>query len=575
MSIDFSALKPKLNDWFSPNLEYRGEGKATFSKPPGDVSGSVIIHCNENGEVSIVMHPQSYEAEPELMNHKEAGLTMLLDGSRPESKGEGKGIKWSVGLDRNTCTSLEISVAEPQPGKLTFVGDIFYQNPIFPNTDNPLTIRFSPIGYGARYEYVVEDAGPAKYWIIPLSNFTGNFEKRSQSRNSHPLRIFITPEISDGLSQEEVAQAHYVAHSKNDLIIFDFNGKPGFIEGLPDYRERKERLLAKQERHLITAVMVGEVGDKSIEFNEMGNWFPFGFLPLLGFLTGSEVGLPWIEFRDENCNLVKRVHARWKNPAFLQGDPVVNDYWHSASGHLLSKYSDDAHLSEADRNCLLKVLGQLAQTANNDRDVDVMETSSYIFRAFDTLYKHYQPTLHSNKPAPFDRINSALTIDIKKILETAKNELSTLNSRVANAEERQALQTIMDRVGSAGSNYDGNFGYRLEALLKHEDFVLYDSQVLENHYTSNPIRYQNRTWLDDVSRLRNAFAHDGVFKFSSHEEAQHIICTIRHLHDILIRIVFKLLDYNGNYLPRTLNHNHVEAVDWVKPNFGGTKLGYK
>src|SRR2546425_6024735 len=39
------------------------------------------------------------------------------------------------------------------------------------------------------------------------------------------------------------------------------------------------------------------------------SWFPFDILSALSFASGSEVGFPWIEIRDEEGALIRRLHG--------------------------------------------------------------------------------------------------------------------------------------------------------------------------------------------------------------------------------------------------------------------------
>ena len=82
--------------------------------------------------------------------------------------------------------------------------------------------------------------------------------------------------------------------------------------------------------------MIGEVGNSSIEFTNLDTWFPFEFLLLLGIATGSEIGAPWIEFRDATGKLVRRLHVGLGNPVFLRGHAAIPGLAApDATGHLL------------------------------------------------------------------------------------------------------------------------------------------------------------------------------------------------------------------------------------------------
>lgn len=153
-----------------------------------------------------------------------------------------------------------------------------------------------------------------KYWIIPLCNFLSSFMQEHQALDRHPLRICPTLIVLSGLPEHEAMIAEDSANQRHRLIVFEFNTSLGFIEPLADYDEGKGRLLEGRERNTITAVMVGEVGANSIDFVDLEQWLPSDFLLLLGLASGVEVGAPWIEFRDDQGLLVRRIHATfWRS----------------------------------------------------------------------------------------------------------------------------------------------------------------------------------------------------------------------------------------------------------------------
>lgn len=58
------------------------------------------------------------------------------------------------------------------------------------------------------------------YWVIPLTNFLSKFVTCHPSLNRHPLRIYPTPIVPDGLPEEDASIAAHNANLKNRLITF-------------------------------------------------------------------------------------------------------------------------------------------------------------------------------------------------------------------------------------------------------------------------------------------------------------------------------------------------------------------
>lgn len=49
----------------------------------------------------------------------------------------------------------------------------------------------------------------------------------------------------------------------------------------------------------------------------------------------------------------------------------------------------------------------------------------------------------------------------------------------------------------------------------------------------------------------------------------------KHVHDILIRIVLKMIGYTGTYQPAIRDEQVAKPVDWVTPDLPATELGYR
>ena len=91
----------------------------------------------------------------------------------------------------------------------------------------------------------------------------------------------------------------------------NFKKKQCWIEPLIDYQERQERqesLQSGKQQSTITSIIVIEIDALSIDDYNI-NYNPlFNLLYILGFVTGTKVQSPWIEFRDEDYELIKHIH---------------------------------------------------------------------------------------------------------------------------------------------------------------------------------------------------------------------------------------------------------------------------
>ena len=306
MTFDRERFIPLPSIWLTLDIEYQGSGQANFLVPKGTVQGKTSIQFNELGEGSIEMDVEDFQTEQPL----DFGLMELLSGNKSVQVGGGKALGLGT---RNSCTELKVTTPE---GILSASNHIHYNFTIAASVSK---INFSVLSP----QFVINDAKKAKYWVIPLSNFISDFRGNYPILDNHPLRIFPTPNVPKDLPEQDKMYATLVANQKNRLITFMFDENPGFIEPLTDFDERKDTLLSRQALNRVTAVMVGEVGSNSIEFDSLNDWFPYDFLLLLGMASGIEVGGPWIEFRDAEGKLVSRIHSSLERPLFSKGHAAI------------------------------------------------------------------------------------------------------------------------------------------------------------------------------------------------------------------------------------------------------------
>jgi len=405
------------------------------------------------------------------------------------------------------------------------------------------------------------DAGMPCYCILPLSNFLFEFFENPASLKTHPLRININ----------------------NKIIKYTYVGEEGFIEPLPDYQEREKQLLDGSASSRITSVMIGSIDPKnvhSIDLESLEKWFPFTFLPLLGFAVGNDISSPCIELRDENCRLVRRIIIQFENPApFSRGHTVISGDRYESIGRLLtllpSEHKGDTYLS-----VVLKHI-----TRGGLKCHDIEEKMSYIIRGFDCLGEEHhlgvQQLAKCLDVSQQSKVKSGLSDGAKKIEEEAENA-----KKLGQILQCSCLRRIADRVRNA-SNTDRNFGLEVVELLRK--YGLPDAEIIGNFYL-NSLGYR-RDWIQILNDYRGKPMHPGYFKFkdpndennNSGYDFESVYVVTKHLHDILIRIVLKELRYDGTYRPAVYVPENVVLsqyigddfnTDWVKPTTPAFALGF-
>lgn len=332
MTFDPRDFLPAQNDWFSSDIEYEGWGRADFSDPDGSLEGPVSVSFDELGRASIEMTPDlsTLRSERELR----FSLDEFLSGERPKRIGD----QWVLSrtlTSRNPCTKLEVE--GPQGIFSTQEITDYFANTVYGDVAGAGVQKiFFEVLWS---EFSAAGARELRYWVLPLTNFVSDFRWYAPNElDRHALRVFPTPQVPDeithvphGPDQEEREQramlALMAANSKNHIVTFELNGALGFVERLPKYEERRDSLLAEDRQTRLTAVMVGEIGSNpSAAFDELASWLhPWDLLALLTLATGSEVGAPWIELRDEEGGIVRRFHRRLREPRFRKGHRVIDE----------------------------------------------------------------------------------------------------------------------------------------------------------------------------------------------------------------------------------------------------------
>lgn len=556
MTFDPEKIPLTLNNWFSTQVIYEGRGRAEFLDPSGAVEGPARVEINEDGTSSIELDVESIESEEALP----LGLTQLFSSQKPTQGSGWIGISGG-GEPPNTCTKL--SVATPH-GEFSATEGIryVYSADIVNGRSGKLDF------YMLSSQFDATGKSLPWYWVIPLSNFLSRFVSNHPSLDRHPLRFYPTPAVPEGLEEMDAFIATHNANLKNSLITFEFMGTGGFIEPMPDYDEREKNLTEGGVRHSITAVMVGEVGSKSTEQADLKAWFPDDFLRLLSVVTGTPVGAPWIEFRNDQGELVRRVHVKLNLSPFSKGRPPLEEGIHSGTGYLLTKYQSSP---ERGKSYLSVVLKHLFQASRSDQSIE--DKFIYLVRALENLCQQYgfkARHLMRSLDTHWQQIVQGI---LSTAAEQIRNEARDA-ARLGQYDHSRTLDDIARRTVETPGGTENSFGLAVVDLLKH--FSLPDADIVDAYYLANPRPDGMQSWSRVLSKYRAIPVHIGFFNISGKEHDSDDIWTIEtHLRDILLRIIFKIIGYDGTYQPPVRTMSSITPVDWVVPGLPARELGYK
>jgi hypothetical protein len=320
--------------------------------------------------------------------------------------------------------------------------------------------------------------------------------------------------------------------------------------------------------------MIGEIGDRSVDFSDLEKWFPFDFLGILSIATGSEVSASWIEFRSQEGELVRRIYPRFKVPCYSKGHIAIDEFFNIGIGSLLTNFQfftdRGDSLKESYFTAVLDnlVKGGLYSLTSEDK-------LSHIFRGLDCLCEWYQLKEKDLRNDLDMEQRKEVEKAVKDAIISAEKRLSTLESAArANGKDPQgdAIRMISRKMQQYQPYFDRSYGRSVVNLMHR--FCLNDAEVVESYYESNP-RWDRRKWIQVLPYYRGKTMHSGYFKFHENENYRMDVPRIsRHLHDILLRIVLKMLSYKGTYQPSAKSFKSADHVDWVSRDTPASELGY-
>jgi hypothetical protein len=509
--------------WFKSDVEYYGTCCAEFTDPKIILEGSAKIQFTELGQPNIEMKFDKIKcgADPKILE--------LLNRNVNTTE-YSQILKFINRIDNNKC--IKLSVTSPE-GTFSSIGSIILH--YIPNHLESV-IKFALL----TSQFKTTKKEEAKYWIIPLFNFIMKSD-RNQLKKPHPLSNI----------------------DANMRIVFKQNTNECFIEPLRDYESREEDLINLKKPKRLTALMIGELGSEEIDPDLIDKWAPLNFLYILGLATGIQVGAPWIELRTEGGFLVQRIHSDIGNPVYAKGFTTIDGFWNSGISQLLTD-SQYKNFGEQYTNVIIE---HIIRAGNQNLTGD--EKLTHIFQALDCLASTYNLSIKDLN----ESLEELQRQNVARTLEAAKNQILSLRSPKGNRKSDVTLGQIANKVFSSDKKID-KFGVSLASLLRL--FSLPDAEIINKHYSAKFLH--NSDWCGFINQWRNEVIHEGYLDYKKVESnPQELTTIINHMQDILIRIIFTMLCYNGAYhSPINYKDNYQDnQIDWVKINTSHNRLGYK
>lgn len=520
------------HNWFTTALDTQGEGKVVIPDRGIVLSGPTQIVINRKNEIIMNMNVQDESLQDVSF------VDIVINGCEIGALE----VKTSEGVHTASKANRSNSY---------FTSD----------GSEPCSLGLSP----SISEFIVSKNQPY-YWVMPLANFVNSFLQYGELIEQHPLRL----------------------NNQAAVVQFLWQGKTAFIEPLLDYTQRVNQLENGEIKHLLTSVMVGEVGDNPIDIENLEKWFPATLLRVLGFATGHEVSVPWIEFRDADGKLVKRIHRDMGEPEFVTGHRIIEEFYHplteifasamnktplnvTATQYHLSKLLEAVQNTPFCKTTTYYVLLHQALIAGaGGQHLD--ERLTHLFRAFDRLCTNqgFRTVMLRNELTDADKTNAM------DVLEKARKEIKLLASqagRRGDIKAQNVLDCIAKRVKAADEK-DREFGLAMCSLV--QKFGFHDETVMNAYFASNPLGSKT-TWASVLTLYRNVAIHDGYFNTSDPAFSQKNLCSMNvHLQDLLVRILLVMSGYEGPYHP--IHATYGGSQDYIyriQPDTSARNLGYK
>lgn len=501
------------HNWFATATSLDGTGSAHIRSVDATISGPVHLETDRLGRLRIELQFESIV--PESVHF------------------------FQIAIDAHDFDRFE---SDTPAGKVVATR-VDYSGCFSGNEKRPASFRLSP----RNAELIVSDDTPA-FWVLPLSNFTSHFVRLNDYVRNCPLRI----------------------GSEQRVIPFTWAETPAFIEPLLDYSERGRGLEEGETRNLITSVMIGEVGGRSIELADVDAWLPISFLRVLGFATGNQIGSPWMEFRTSDGKLVKRVYRGLGAPTFTNGRRIIEEVLAPNTARLLEAVQTPPFSIDLDN--VYRVLLHHAERAGADGET-IDDRLSHLYRAFDRLCKENG----FGKVFLRTAVAEPARTDSVKILKKATDDLSNLalqSTAAGDLTSANALQRIANRISGVDQT-DRDFGTAVCSLV--QKYGLHDEAAMNAYLSVHPLASNISTWRSMLSELRNINAHDAFYNTSLPTYAIDNIYGLNlHLLDLLARILLIEMGYTGMYHPvAAIEVGTQRPLDWVTPNTTISEFGYQ
>jgi hypothetical protein len=215
------------------------------------------------------------------------------------------------------------------------------------------------------------------------------------------------------------------------------------------------------------------------------------------------------------------------------------------------------------QNYLRAAMVHLVRARYEDLTLD--DQMSHLARGFETLCKRYR----TMGEVLAHGLSASLRSDVRSIVKDAAERIRALvDAGAIGPGQKATLDQIANRALSADQR-DKPFGAAVVRLVKA--FWLPDAHILETYYQGH-----KGGWAGLLGQYRGDVTHHGYLPIlEDNRDVDELVALSTHLHDLLARVILKILAFDGGYNPGVLTYKGAHRLDWVKPHANALTLGYK
>jgi hypothetical protein len=510
-SADFRQMVPD-------DAAYSGQGRITFHSPDGEVLGPVTVKVSSGGKVTVRVEIENYSIPQEYHGF----LMPFLQGNIAEQNGAKTTFK-HVGAQ--AITAIDIAVPE---GKFRGTRGLVSgsHSGVFSNEGAWLEIVPSDL------ELLPAEDKREELWCLPLFGALSEFRACANACWMVGREPYL----------------HFSADGY-DCGIQIFESTDNSLSGEP------------------SAVAFGTIGNRPHATPDaVSALIPWGLFSALEFACGGDVGSPWIELRNYEGRLSRRVHLRFGASGQGDGFPALSRYDSAGTYSGISSFLGCFFgLPQATRRSLSTAMNLIRQGAPGNATVD--SCIADLVKALDAICKRHGPT-RQNLLKQLDSYNANA---VGLITAEAREKLKATR-RQCKADGKLVQLAVIDKIISRQANVatdEEDFGIAVTALLNK--IGLHDATAMNAYYSTLT---NDVTWEGLLSAIRGEVIHSGALHVNGRDELLVWFHFARHLHDICKRVILREIGYNGTYDASNATFTGAYELGRVTPATTISQLGY-